>query len=41
MYKAEEGGGGLDPSDIDFPQLDIEYLETVGCGTYQLNQALC
>ena len=29
----------LDASDIAFPQLDMEYLETVACGTYQLNQA--
>ena len=29
----------LDASDIDFPQLDMEYLETVACGTYQLKQA--
>ena len=29
----------LDASDIDFPQLDMEHLETVACGTYQLNQA--
>ena len=28
-----------DASDIAFPQLDMEYLETVACGTYQLNQA--
>ena len=29
----------LDASDIEFPQLDMEYLETVACGTYQLSQA--
>ena len=26
-------------SDIDFPKLDLEYLETVVCGSYQLAQA--
>lgn len=29
----------LDASDIQFPQLEMEYLETVACGTYQLKQA--
>ena len=29
----------LDAIDIDFPQLDLEYLETVACGTYQIKQA--
>lgn len=29
----------LDASNIDFPELDSEYLETVTCGAYQLNLA--
>ena len=29
----------LDASNIDFPKLDLEYLETVTCGSYQLAQA--
>ena len=29
----------LDASNIDFPKLDLEYLETVACGSYQLAQA--
>ena len=29
----------LDAADIDFPLLDLEYLETVACGSYQIKQA--
>ena len=29
----------LEASDIYFPKLDLEYLETVACGSYQLGQA--
>lgn len=29
----------LESCDIEFPVLDLEYLETLACGTYQLNQA--
>ena len=29
----------LEASNIDFPKLDLEYLETVACGSYQLGQA--
>ena len=29
----------LEASNIDFPKLDLEYLETVACGSYQLEQA--
>ena len=29
----------LEASDIDFLKLDLEYLETVACGSYQLSQA--
>ena len=29
----------LEASDIDFPKLDLEYLETVAWGSYQLAQA--
>lgn len=29
----------LDASEISFPSIDLEYLETVACGTYQVKQA--
>ena len=29
----------LEASEIDFPKLDLEYLETMTCGSYQLGQA--